>query len=187
MARIEPIKIEVEGLDNVAAAIKLLEQALGPRSYDGVQLLDKPRDDGVENTTILIGQRDKQQRDIVTASADDAREIGQSYVDRIIAEVQNVLDRQALGKSSTGRESVVVDRLALTDAIKRYMEIVSGRIDRQINAQGSPLKKLTDVYANYKKKKWGFVEPILRASGQLTSVLNPSGKPSIKFVKGARS
>lgn len=184
--RVDPIRIEAQGLDQVASAIKLLEETLGPRSYDGVELLDTGRDDGALNTEILLKQRDLFGRDVVTAGDKEVKEIGQAYVDRIIAEVDNVLNRQATGKKTTGRESAVVDRLALTDAIKKYMEIITTRIEKKVNASGSPLKKLSPGYAAWKLRVFGFVEPILKASGQLLDVLNPTAKGNIKFTKGSR-
>jgi hypothetical protein len=179
---IAPITIEAQGLEQVAAAIKLLEEAIGPRSYNAVQLLDPGRDDETTNVKILTDQRDLYHRDVVTADEAESVKIGQAYADRIILEVDRVLKRKESGKATTGRESVVIDRLALTDAMKAYLELISSRIEKQIDASGGRLTPLSQAYAAWKKRKWGFSEPILKASGQLIEAVNPS-KPSLKFVK----
>lgn len=62
---------------------------------------------------------------------------------------------------------------ALIEAMKKYMEIVTKRINRQETATGSPAS-LSEGYAAHKQRKYGFADPIGVATGNLLENLDPS-------------
>jgi len=161
----EPVK-EWTGL------LKQLEQ-LDTR-FSGVELIGA-RADFVDSNNIVESLIERN-RDFFSADQYLADEVAQAMADEIEKRSQAALDK--------GRPDPSDDTLAaggLMSAMKSYMASVVARIDSQRTATGGGPQALTDKYAAYKAKRWGFVNPIGKASGQLLSALTPGGSAAGKI------
>lgn len=69
----------------------------------------------------------------------------------------------------------------LKEALLYWMELVVSRIEQQKTADGDAPRELGKGYRAFKKKKFGFEEPIGKASGQLLDNLSSTG--SIRYTK----
>jgi hypothetical protein len=56
-----------------------------------------------------------------------------------------------------------------------YMDAVVERIESQRTATGAAPRELTEAYAKQKQRRFGFVTPIGKASGQLLESLTGKG------------
>lgn len=191
MAIIEPIKIELEGIEAVQEALQKLSEAFGPIASNNISLLDTGRSDSdVSNVQLLnyLCFESPKPRDVVTATQADVDKIAEKFVETIMKEIQNVLKkaakREAKGKVGlTGGEGNVINNLALRAAMDAYIAMVEERIKNQVDFEGRPLAELSKGYASQKMKDFGFINPILKASGQLVNSLKASGRANIKISK----
>jgi hypothetical protein len=155
----EPVK-EWTGL------LKQLEQ-LDTR-FSGVELIGA-RADGVDSNDIVESLIERN-RDFFSADQSLADEVAQAMADTIEKFAQSALEK---GRPDPSDNEIASS--GLMAAMKAYMAGVVARIDAQRTATGGGPQALTDKYAAYKNKRWGFVTPIGKASGQLLSALTPGG------------
>jgi hypothetical protein len=192
--QVSPIKIELEGMAGVAEAIRVLEDAFGATSNDGISLQDPPRTGGGKtNFEILMELQEEMvpPRAICPMTDADCEPIAQVYVDVIIREIQRVFKlmekRKLKGKAPLkGNEANTIDRLALRAAMKTYMNVVSQRIEKQEDYLGRDLQTfapLAESYRRWKIKKFGFDYPELKATGQIMEAMNPEGAPKYKYIR----
>ena len=175
-----PGAISLEGSDRVKLALEKLVSEVGNSSIKSVGLTDRTRNDGETNEGILIEQRDKFHRDICTANQEDADKAAESFAALLEVEIQRAMEAGA-----TGRTADSLMAMGLRNAMISYCEAVSGRIDKQINSDGSALTELSKSYAVQKMKAVGFIKPILVRTGQLRDALNPT--EAAKNLKYSRS
>jgi hypothetical protein len=142
--------------------------------FSGVELIGS-RADGVDSNDIVTSLIEHN-RDFFSESSDLGDEVAQAMAEEIEKRSQAALDK--------GRPDPSDDVLAssgLMAAMKAYMAGVVARIDAQRTATGGAPDGLTEKYAAYKEKRWGFKTPIGKASGQLLSALTPGGSAAGKM------
>jgi hypothetical protein len=142
--------------------------------FSGVELIGS-RADGVDSNDI-VESLIEYGRDFFSSDQQLADDVAQAMADEI--------ERRSQAAMEKGRPDPSDDVLAssgLMAAMKVYMVGVLERIDAQRTATGGGPQALTDKYAAYKNKRWGFTTPIGKASGQLLSALTPGGSAAGKI------
>ncbi len=101
----------------------------------------------------------------------------------LIAKVQQKQLRDPFYLDSQAREAIRFVANGLTAAAystrKRAVDLIgelmltsiARNVEKQRNPNGAAFKRLTAAYAAYKKRKFGFIVPLLRASGDLLNGL----------------
>lgn len=180
------LSLKVTGLQ---AAMKLMQRMHGiPRAYRGVKLSDVERTESDAENSIIAEALQKSGRDFFSLRKGDEQHIVAAY-DR---EIQIALDKEARLLAKLERSTAVgaaaklatfkgaaegrargMAGKALRAAMAEYMRLVTQNIEQQRTKSGAP-RELTEEYAAVKQRRWGFVHPIGKASGQLLENLNPT-------------
>ena len=188
------IDIETKGLAEAQELLATLEKmGAKKRSVDlhGKERLESGS--SANNAQIMEWLKDTG-RDFITPTQDMMAKIGQKLSDEIEDGLVKAYARRAAraikahakqkpykpkGDDQLARS--VMNR-ALKNAMFEAMEIMTERIEKQETADGV-LKELTEAYAAYKQKKFGFTTPIGKATGQLIDNLEPAAR-NIKLRRG---
>jgi len=171
------IEMEAEGLEEMQVRMKALKK-LGS-VFKGVNLnpVQRVHNADASNDEILEHLK-RTGRDFVTLDSADAEKVAQAYID----EFERLWDVDK-GKDPQKRANNI-DARGLKNAMKEYMRIVSNNIDNQKTHDGY-LEPLSEEYAKWKQKKFGFTDPIGKAYGELLKNLNPTG-PSAGRIRPTR-
>lgn len=144
-------------------------------------------------------------RDVITPNASDVAAIGQQFVESYHQAVQDRMARiksydrrmgkyqTSLSEASTGilsqRKAIKepkplsdtpqwanqVNGKMLRDAMKTAMFQAATRHKNEVDCNGKRNAPLSAEYAMWKKQMFGFDYPTLKATGQLTDAINPTG------------
>jgi hypothetical protein len=135
----------------------------------GVKLSDIARvgdSRGTTNAEILTYQADKK-RDVRSINRRDAAKIAEAFAREI--------EKRLTAALVKGRTPSIAGMSAgaWREAMRAYMTRALEKIDSQRQSSGAPFGRLTESYAEWKRNKYGFAIPILKATGQLVENLNP--------------
>lgn len=133
----------------------------------GAKLLSIPRADSGGFTNRQIVERQAELgRDVVTTTKAQSEKIAKAFAAEVEKRAQAAVDK--------GRDFPVdgTAAAAMRKAMKEYIKIAAKKIKSQTQTDGSGFVELSEDYAWYKEEKFGFVEPILVATGQLRDNLN---------------
>ena len=172
-------------------------------SYKGMTSGDKSESDyeNVDNSTILRGLA-AQGRDFVTQSDRDIAEMEHAFVvevERRAGALLASLPAKDAGKalktalkasSIDDKEASAIAGASFIAAMKRWMDQVASRIDRQDTNVPPFNGELTPRYAEEKRRRTGgWIKPIGKLTGQLLENLNASGPAAgkITLIRGKSS
>jgi len=194
------ISLETEGLERMHTLLGVLKK-LGT-AIEAVELHSITRnpseyESGAENATILLGLAE-QGRDFVTQSSHDIAEMERAFVaevERRAGTLLASLPAKDAGKvlKASGIESRQASAMAgasFIAAMKRWMDQVASRIDRQDTNVPPFNGELTPEYAREKARRTGgWIKPIGKLTGQLLENLNASGPAAgkITLIRGKSS
>ena len=174
------VTLETQGLKGVTQVLDALQQ-LGAQ-VGAVELHTRKRDDSDATNAEILRWLAEQGRDFITPSGKDTDEIARTFAAELERRLGkqfsqlNVVDKW-VGSGFQKKLSVFATELGsagLMEAMKKYMDQVSKRIDKQ-ETNVPPLKtELSDSYKKKKEKK-GWLD-IGKFTGQLIDNLNPDGK-----------
>lgn len=187
------VSLEVEGIDTMSELLVMLRE-IGT-TVNGAQLRGAKRVDaeGTSNDDILAGLV-LSGRDFVgptdgdiNAAADSFSKTVQTRLEKFARSrrakklgaksIEELKALQSIGYAKDGSAQRLAQEIAsasLKEAIFTWMDAIMSRIENQQTATGG-LTPLSETYAAYKRKKWGFESPIGKASGQLLDNLDSSG------------
>ena len=198
------LQMEVLGLDSFAEFIA--ELAGLPSHYSGVSLAPIPRAESKSDNSKIMNylaesgrdfkaMRGSQVEQMEVASANElqrrldvqtkkmARALGKKHgmkgreLTAFAASMQGMMNFK--GDDKWGRQA---QGAMLKAAMEKYMEMVTDNIEEQ-RAMGGVVP-LTEDYADYKRKTYGFETPIGKATGQLLENLDTSiSAKNIKLEK----
>jgi hypothetical protein len=160
------MQITIEGDQKFKALLQQIERL--DTVFAGVRLIGK-REDGVDSDDI-VDSLIEHDRDFFSPDDAVAEDVAQA------AAIE--LEKRLAAAAAKGRPNPTDNALAggmLKAAMMAYMKAVVDRIESQRTASGGAPQDLTPAYAAYKEKKFGFVTPIGKASGQLLEALTPGG------------
>ena len=192
--------LEVEGLEVIHREM-CIEREQGATGA-AIELLSHSREDASATNAQLLKwhARGKVKRDAVTPTQAETEAIAQAYLDEKVKEIARQFKRaqryqkqaaRAVGgiiTTRTGKQRKLapppnVKQLANQRlkkcgiaAMKKWMEVVYQHIKSGHGAFG-PIPKIDpdSAYGKKKLKDFGFANPALQASGQITDNLDPSG------------
>lgn len=140
--------IEIEGEDGIGSAIEAsINRAIG--GLDGAV------------ASIVAGGRRGQGTNTLIAKVQTGQMRDPFYLD---AQARQAI-RFALNGLTAGNYSTRMRALVLAGEL--MLNAIARNVERQQNADGQSFKDLTAKYAAAKRRKFGFVTPILRATGDL--------------------
>jgi hypothetical protein len=187
------LSLESEGLGRMNTLLGVLKK-LGT-AIEAVELHSIRREESSsENATILMGLAG-QGRDFVTQNDSDIAQMEQAFVlevERRAGALLASLPAKDAAKvlKATGiesREASAMAGAAFIAAMKKWMNQVASRIDRQ-ETNAPPFNgELTPEYAEEKRRRTGgWIKPIGKLTGQLLENLNSSGPAAgkIQLKKG---
>jgi hypothetical protein len=181
------ISVETEGLDGVFQLLAELNALIGDYGITGAELKSVGRQDGHgESNADIAGWLSDDGRNFFDATPEDtgriaktvaavvemrSRDLARRLVTRerkllkglvsgIAARVTSVSDVKTAWAAATGAA-------ALRAGMREWMRGVDQRLTDQEVSSGAFNGKLSERYAAYKAKRFGFVSPIGVASGQL--------------------
>ncbi|MFA5377729.1 MAG: hypothetical protein WC455_18410 [Dehalococcoidia bacterium] len=190
------LSFDAEGMENAFQLMDMLKK--WGAVTNGARLISKLREEPEEKenrittANILYWQRDDG-RDIVTPNQKDINDIGEEFVDTLASRLDKrmtMMQKFAKNKLSfeMGKRKKAPVPLAendkwanatmgecLRNSMKKYMEQASERLIQQVDCNGKPLAGLNADYAAWKREAFGFDYPVLKATGQITDALNPTG------------
>ena len=187
------IDIQTQGLAQAQDLLATLKKmGAKPRSVD---LHGKQRLEGNDaNNAEVLGWLKNTGRDFITPTKEMMDEIGEALKNEIEEGLIKAKARRAARAVTASAKQTpykpkgddqlaksVMNR-ALKNAMFKAMKIMSDRINNQETADGV-LTELTEKYAAYKQKKFGFTRPIGKATGQLIDNLAQSAR-NIKLRRG---
>jgi hypothetical protein len=140
--------VSIEGLDAMPGAFEAaVNKALGP--VDGTVIEIIP--DGKRGTTA----------NAMIAHVQAAMQRDPFYLDE---QAKEALRFPAAGLAAAQRSTV---RRNLELIVELLINAIRRNVEKQRNPSGAPFRSLTAAYAKEKRQRFGFVVPILRASGDL--------------------
>jgi hypothetical protein len=166
------IGVKEEGREEFTALLRQIEQ-LDTR-FSGVELIGA-RKDGVDSEIIVDTLTDRD-RDFFSPSSD--------ICDATAEGCAKEIERRMSYALKEGRPDPSDDVLAVSGliaAMKAYAAAVVELIRAQRTASGGAPRALTEQYAQQKKRRFGFVEPIGVASAQLLNALTMGGSAAGKI------
>jgi hypothetical protein len=190
------LSLESEGLGRMHTLLGVLKK-LGT-AIEAVELHSIRREESSsENATILMGLAG-QGRDFVTQNDSDIAQMEQAFVlevERRAGALLASLPAKDAAKvlKATGiesREASAMAGAAFIAAMKKWMNQVADRIDRQETNVPPFNGELTSEYAREKARRTGgWIKPIGKLTGQLLENLNASGPAAgkIQLKKGKTS
>lgn len=144
------VGVSMEGADQVAAAIRT--KLLKMRVVSG---------GGVEIGVAPGGRVRSPEKNALIARVQSALQRNPWYLDKDTMTALRFVAR-GVASEDVGTVMAAIGRLGslMVDAVRK-------NIGNQRNASGSTFAELTARYAAFKRRKYGFIHPILRATGDL--------------------
>lgn len=137
-----------EGEEKIGAAITAAIQNIG-KDVDGASV------------SIVAGGSRGQDKNTLIAKVQAAVKRNPFYISKETREVLRFVARGLTSRDYNTR------RRALDEMGQALLIGVYQNVERQRNPDGTAFKALTAAYAAYKRRKFGFVIPVLRATGDL--------------------
>lgn len=187
------ISAEVEGLDSVFELLGELNALIGDYGITGAELKSVARKDGHGESNAQIGDwLAEGGRDFFSATTADTDQIAKTVASVIEQRTQALANRMSKRSRKIGnmnwtsaltQKSASAIRTdwaratgaaALRAGMREWMAAVDQRMTSQETSTGGGPSKLSERYAAYKARRFGFVIPIGVASGQLRDNFGPS-------------
>lgn len=144
---------EIQGLgDAVATAVRLKALKVS-QSLDGTRI------------SVIPGGARGADRNAVIAKVQQGLKRSPWFIDR------NDMEPIRFVAKSLGSADAGVRQRAITSIGQLMLAAIAHNVERQRNPGGSAFAPLSKAYAAYKQRKFGFIAPILKATGDLISGL----------------
>jgi hypothetical protein len=140
--------VTMDGTDQIAAAI-------------GSKLLKMTQAVGTTEIGVVAGGRRGAAKNALIAQVQAARQRNPWYLDKDAMTAIRFVARGLASEDS----GVVANALKQVGAL--MVECVRRNIDNQRGPGGATFRELTARYAAFKRRKYGFISPILKATGDL--------------------